>query len=426
MKPEIVVPCIPQEERGPALPAQIGPNVREPQYGRYLADFLEGEVFEHPRGITLTPAFCQDFAATFMETNPIYLNDEFARTHGFERRPASPLLTLNLALSLGVQNDSEKAIAHLGYYNVLFLRPAYPGDTIRSLTKVLKRQERGEGKPGIVSVRTIGLNQREEVVVQYDRKIMIPAGGSRDTRPSGAAFLAAREGASTACLPRLGAGTAPSLAGSAVGSGRKAVRFPEEGKASIHLPKPNGAYPANLTGPNTYFEDFAVGEIIVHANGRTITDEHYGWTYKLGNTHPLHYDKLYSAGRGGPLSGEPVVYGGLVFAWLAGLASRDTEENALWDFGYTEGYHTQPSVSGDTVSALSRVLHKEDGPPGLHAGVVTFQLIGVKGLKAKDALAKYGPDLFLKENDKKDKGKEKISEKIFEIERRLLIKKRPT
>jgi hypothetical protein len=43
---------------------------------------------------------------------------------------------------------------------------------------------------------------------------------------------------------------------------------------------------------------------------------------------------------------------------------------------------------------------------------------------ASDALANYGADLFIKENDKKDLGKEKIDEKIFEIERRLLIRKR--
>lgn len=35
------------------------------------------------------------------------------------------------------------------------------------------------------------------------------------------------------------------------------------------------------------------------------------------------------------------------------------------------------------------------------------------------------PNLYVKENDKKDLEKEKVPEKIFEIERRLLIKKRP-
>ena len=106
------------------------------------------------------------------------------------------------------------------------------------------------------------------------------------------------------------------------------------------------------------------------------------------------------------------------------LASRDTSENALADLGYTEGYHTQPAFSGDTVAAISRVLAKEEGPMGLNAGVVSFQLIGVKNHRAKEALETYGTELFIKENNKKDLGKDKIADKIFEIERKLLIKKR--
>ena len=62
------------------------------------------------------------------------------------------------------------------------------------------------------------------------------------------------------------------------------------------------------------------------------------------------------------MSGEPIVYGGLVFAWLDGLASRDVSEHAIWELGFTEGYHTQPAFAGDTVGALSRILAVEDVP----------------------------------------------------------------
>jgi len=65
------------------------------------------------------------------------------------------------------------------------------------------------------------------------------------------------------------------------------------------------------------------------------------------------------------------------------------------------------------------------GVAGGGLGVVTFQLVGVKGISAKAAVETYGADLFVKENDKKDRGKEKIPAKIFEIERRLLVKRRP-
>lgn len=362
-------------------------HTKYPQYGRVLEDFVEGEVFCHPRGITIPASFAIEFATTFMECNPLYTNAEYAKAHGYRDLVVSPLMVMNIALSLGVQNDSEKAIANLGYYNMCFVKAVYPGDTLRSLTKVLKRQAK-EGKPGIVTIRTLALNQNNELVLQYDRKIMVAAAGQKSE---------------------------PSTV-----SGQP---FPDLAEPTMEIPAAKGAYPTNLTGVRSYFDNFKVGDIIVHANGRTITDEHFPWTYRVMNTHPLHYDRLYSTARTGAMSGEPIVYGGLVFAWLCGLASRDVSENAIYDFGYTEGYHTQPSVSGDTVYAISRVLDKQDGPQGTNSGVVTFQLIGLKNLRPKQALEKYGADLFLKENNKKDLGKEKIPEKIFEIERRLLIKK---
>ena len=42
-------------------------------------------------------------------------------------------------------------------------------------------------------------------------------------------------------------------------------------------------------------------------------------------TLPLHFDRVFSSGLSGKMSGDPIVYGGLVFAWLDGLASRDIE-----------------------------------------------------------------------------------------------------
>jgi 2-methylfumaryl-CoA hydratase len=125
------------------------------------------------------------------------------------------------------------------------------------------------------------------------------------------------------------------------------------------------------------------------------------------------------------MSGEPIVYGGLVFAWLEGLASRDVSEHAVWELGFTEGYHTQPAFAGDTVGALTRILATDDVPGSHDYGIVSMQLIGVKNISAAAAFEQHGADLFLKEDAKRSLGKEKIADKIFEIERRVLIKRRP-
>jgi 2-methylfumaryl-CoA hydratase len=367
-------------------------RVRRPQYGRYLDELNPGQVFEHPRGFTFDTGNMLDFARTYMQTNPLYLNMHYAKAHGFADLPASPQMVFNVTLSLGVQNDSEKAIANLGYYQVQFLRPVYPGDTLRAFTKVLERKDRGPDKPGIGRIRTVGVNQNDEVVLQYERKIMVGWRGER--------------------LP-----TTPAPA--------VTVDFPGEQSPVVELPLNGEAIATGLTGPNTYFEDFTPGDIIVHANGRTITEEHMALTYMVGNSHPLHFDRIFSSGLSGKMSGEPIVYGGLVFAWLDGLASRDVSEHAVWELGFTEGYHTQPAFAGDTVGALSRILAVEDAPGTDAFGIVTMQLIGVKNISAAAALEQHGEDLFLKEDAKRALGKDKITDKIFEIERRLLIKRRP-
>jgi 2-methylfumaryl-CoA hydratase len=382
------------EEIAGSVPFQKDAIIQK-EYGRFLEDFVDGDLYVHPRAFTISHSFAQEYATTFHEAAPLFLSAPYAKAHGFNDMLVSPLLVFNIALSLGVQNNSEKAMANLGYYDVTFLKPVYPGDTLRSRTKVLSKKARGGDKPGIVHVRTICTNQNGQPVLQYERKIMVPPRGDR---PASSSNIASTPDAT----------------------------FPEQSKPVIELPElPTlNRDVIEHTGRNTYFEDFAAGQIYVHRNMRTISDEHMPWTYRVGNTHPLHYDRLYSKAQSGPMSGEPIVYGGLVFGWLAGLASRDTAENMLWDLGYTEGYHTQPAFAGDTVGSISRILKTEDGPiPG--TGIIHIQLIGVKNMLTMEAVQKFGEDLFIKENNKKDLGKEKIPEKIFEIERKLLIKKRP-
>lgn len=392
----------PQQELAPSTPTTLE-RIKRPHYGRYLEEYVPGQIFWHPRGYTFSAASIDAFSRTYFQCNPLYLDHEYAKANGFDTVPASPQMVFNIVLSLGVQNDSEKVIANLGYYNAQFLRSVYPGDTLRAATKVIDRQERGSDKPGIVTIQTLGINQHNQVVLQYERKLMVAYRGERPA---------------TIPLPDEQCGDT----------------FPWQNQGNVHLPETlidcltansQNATLKQATGWNTYASDFAAGDIILHNNGRTISDEHFALTYQVGNTHPLHFDSVFSESLSGPMSGKPIVYGGLVFAWLEGLASRDISENALWELGFTEGYHTQPAISGDTIAALTRILAVEPAPGVLadHASIVTQQFIGVKNITAQKALDDFGQDLFIKENSKKKLGKDKIPAKIFEIERRLLIKK---
>jgi itaconyl-CoA hydratase len=140
----------------------------------------------------------------------------------------------------------------------------------------------------------------------------------------------------------------------------------------------------HFTRDDNLFEDFVVGETLVHPRGRTISDEHMAWTNVVLNTAQLHFNqKMCDDSPATTFDGRRVVYGGIVFAFVAGLASEETEENAIAQLSYDEGRHLNPVFAGDTLFAESTILSKTEDDPRLsaygkpgHAGVVKILLRG--------------------------------------------------
>ena len=84
--------------------------------------------------------------------------------------------TLALVTGLSVADVSEHAV-NLGWQDVRLPAPVYAGDTIRAETEMLaKRESQSRPGQGIVTLRTRGLNQRDEVVIEFERTIMVPLG----------------------------------------------------------------------------------------------------------------------------------------------------------------------------------------------------------------------------------------------------------
>jgi len=133
-----------------------------------------------------------------------------------------------------------------------------------------------------------------------------------------------------------------------------------------------------LTRADNWFEDFAVGDTIVHPRGRTLAEgEHMMLTNLVGNTAQLHFNQAMCDERPGEnFGGRRVVYGGIVLAFTMGLASEETSENALGELLLDEGRHKAPFFAGDTLFAESTVLETRDAPGHPDAGVVRFRLVG--------------------------------------------------
>jgi 2-methylfumaryl-CoA hydratase len=377
-----------------------GRRVIEPRYGRLMDDFGIGEVYNHPWEVTIDEGMLAMFAASFLDPNPIYSSRRFARDLGFRDRVIHPMVLMNLALSFSVHDVSEQTIAHLAYIDLKFPNAAYPGDTLAVSSEVLGvRRSESNADRGIVHVRITGVNQDGVTVISFERKALIPVGNLEGrAHPALTESLSTRP-RTTGNLPA--ADEARRLATSHVSSSVGAL--PKELALQIRSPKWPGR-------PMGLLEDYHEGDVILHSNGRTVGEsEHMQLTMLSRNSHPLHFDEVYS--REHSFAGTRVVCGGLVFAWVASLASRDTAANALWEIGYDKGSHPQPVVAGDTLYAASRVVGKHDYNE--HAGVVMFHLVGLKNERPARLMAE-GKDLF----------GGRFAQKVFEIERAILIPKR--
>lgn len=350
----------------------------EPRYGRLLDDFQIGDIYHHPWEVTIDDGMLAMFAASFIDPNPIYSSQRYARELGFRDRVIHPLVLMNLALSFTVHDISEQAIAHLAYIDLRFPNAAYSGDTLTVASEILgARASESKTDRGVVHLRTTGVNQNGEVVVTFERRALIPTG-----KLEGRAHRDSEEKAE--------------FPGGAVAE----QRLPKELDKEFKLPEWKGR-------PRGFFEDFEEGDVIFHPWGRTVgASEHMQLTMLSRNSHPLHFDEVYSRERS--FTATRVVEGGLVFAWTCSLASRDTSASALWEMGYDRGSHPAPVLTGDTLFAVSKVIEKREHNE--RAGIVRFHLVGIKN-ESPYSLMETGFELF----------DGKPSQKVFEIERDLLL-----
>ena len=144
-----------------------------------------------------------------------------------------------------------------------------------------------------------------------------------------------------------------------------------------HLERRRDHGERTLTRKDNYFEDFVVGETIVHPRGRTLSEgEHMMLTNLVLNTAQLHFNQALCDERPETyFGGRRVVFGGVVLAFVVGLASEETSENAVAELSMDEGRHLNPVFAGDTLFAESTVLEKRDASVP-DAGVVRFRLVG--------------------------------------------------
>ena len=145
--------------------------------GRSYEELEVGAVYRSRFGRTVLEADNVWFTLLTLNTNPIHFDAEYAARTEWERPLVDSTFTLALVTGLSVSDVSEQGV-NLGWREVRLPAPVFAGDTLRAETEVLsKRESRSRPGFGIVTVRTRGLNQRDEVVIEFERSIMLPLEG---------------------------------------------------------------------------------------------------------------------------------------------------------------------------------------------------------------------------------------------------------
>jgi acyl dehydratase len=142
---------------------------------RRFGDFTVGDVYRSAVGRTVTETDNLLFTMLAMNTNELHFNEEAARASEWGKPLVNSTFTLALVLGLSVPDTTQAGGVNLGWREIRLPSPVFVGDTIRSETEVLSvRESRSRPGQGIVDVRTRGLNQRGEVVCEFERSFLIP------------------------------------------------------------------------------------------------------------------------------------------------------------------------------------------------------------------------------------------------------------
>jgi 2-methylfumaryl-CoA hydratase len=214
---------------------------------------------------------------------------------------------------------------------------------------VIGLKENSNGETGVVYVHSVGRNQRDEIVLDYVRWVMVRKRDKSAPAPE----------ASVPSLP----------AEVVVGD----FRLPEDLDVTH--------YDAALAGQPHLWDDYAPGERIDHIDGMTLEEgDHMTATRLYQNNAKVHFNQ-HSEAKG--RFGRRLIYGGHIIS-LARALSFNGLAGAFKILAINGGRHVNPSFAGDTIYAWSEVLARIDLPDRQDVGALRLRTIATKDQPCAD------------------------------------------
>lgn len=325
--------------------------MRKVSTGRFFEDFGIGQHLVHAIPRTLHGGDIATYMALTGERHPLASSTELARSLGFQRELIPDLLVFHTIFGKSVPDISHNASANLGYADVRFLRPVYPGDTLVAESDVIGLREVSSGEAGVVYVRTRGTNQKGQEVLSFVRWVMVP---KRDKT----------QACNVNSVPQMPA---------VVSADRLPV--PE----TMNLQRfPDLAW---AFGATTRWDDYEVGERLDHPDAMTIEEaDHVQATRLYHNTAQVHFDALRMLDT---KFGRRIVYGGHVISIALALAQNGFQ-TALKIAAWNGGVHSEPTFAGDTLRAFTEVIECAELPTRRDVGALRLRLSAVKNVSATE------------------------------------------
>jgi acyl dehydratase len=144
--------------------------------GLYFEEFHVGQVFQHAIRRTLTEADNVLFSAMTHNPAALHLDEEYCREHTeFGTRVINSAFTLGLMVGISVGDTTlGTTVANLGWDEVRFPRPLFPGDTVHVETEVLElRDSKSRPRNGIVIFEHRAFNQKNELAASSKRSALM-------------------------------------------------------------------------------------------------------------------------------------------------------------------------------------------------------------------------------------------------------------
>ena len=153
--------------------------------GRFYEDLEVGDVYQSRLGRTVTQTDNIWFTCLTLNTNQVHFNAALAEKGLYGKPLVNSAFTLALITGMTVPDTSENAAANLAWTDITLPQPVFEGDTLWAESEILdKRESSSRPTMGIVSMRSRGINQRREVVIEFKRTFLVYKRNAPEIQPT--------------------------------------------------------------------------------------------------------------------------------------------------------------------------------------------------------------------------------------------------